>query len=185
VGITLIARLRGTDLADRTDQILALARPAISYKTRKASEKTLAVGASKFGGRPDLPEGAKWPRFEGRPLSFLGQFNLADLQGSPVARELPSAGVLSAFCLYLGDGDDDFPDGTWRLFHFPDTSKLVRHELDAGLADQSRFPSCRLEYTETMTLPDSDSPWQAELEQIGDTEYGSTYSDLYYEMCPG
>jgi uncharacterized protein (TIGR02996 family) len=185
VGLTLMMKFRETDLAPKTDEILALARPAIAYKTVKAAERTIPVGASKFGGRPDLPDATEWPRFEDQPLSFLGQFNLADLRPSPVARELPGAGVLSAFCLYLDDGDDDFPDGSWRLFYFPDASKLVRHELDAELYDESRFPSCRLEYTEALTLPDHDSPWADELKALGEPGYGETYSDIYYGTCPG
>jgi uncharacterized protein YwqG len=177
--------VRENDLASKTDQLLALARPAIAYETLKSAENTIRVGASKFGGRPDLPPNAKWPKFNGQPLSFLGQVNLAELQVSPVARELPASGLLSMFCLYLGDGDDSFPDGSWRLLYFPDTSKLVRHELDAELMDESRFPSCRVEYAETLTLPHRDSPWTSELQKIANTEYGGTYSTLYYDTLVG
>jgi uncharacterized protein (TIGR02996 family) len=185
VGLALIAKLRNTDLAPKTDQLLALARPSVTYRTAKAAERTLPVGASKFGGRPDMPADTEWPKFEDSPLSFLGQFNLAELRASPIARELPAAGLLSAFCFYLGDGDDDFPDGSSRLFYFPDASKLVRHELDAELADESRFPSCRLEYAEALTLPDRDSPWERELKALGDMDIDGDYMRLYYNMCAG
>ena len=186
IGVTLVAKLRDTDLAAKADKLLALARPTITYETVKIAERTIPVGASKFGGRPDMPASTAWPKFEDQPLSFLGQFNLAELQPSPVARELPASGVLSAFCLYEeGSGNDAFDDGSWRLLYFPDTEKLVRHELDAELVDESRFASCRVEYTEALTLPCWDSPWERELKAIGVTGYGGSYSDLYFEMCPG
>ncbi len=185
VGVTLMAKVRGTVLEAKADQLLALAKPALTFKPVKASEKSLAVGASKFGGQPDLPLKTKWPAWQKEPLAFLAQFNLAELQPSPVAGELPAIGVLSAFCLYTGDGDDDFPDDSWRLFYFPDPTKLVRHELDAELEDESQFPSCRVEYAETLTLPDRDSPWEHELKAIGNTDVDSEYMSLYYNMCPG
>ena len=30
-----------------------------------------------------------------------------------------------------------------------------------------------------------DSPWTRELKAIGNTEYGGTYSNIYYDICPG
>jgi uncharacterized protein (TIGR02996 family) len=190
VGITLVAQTRDTALAANADQLLALARPSIAYESAKAAENSLPVGASKLGGRPDLPPGIKWPKFRPRsdaqPLAFLGQFNLAELQASPVAREVPPSGVISVFCRYTGDGDDDFPRGTWRLFFFPDPAKLVRRELDEELPEGARFPSCRLKYTEILTLPATDSPWSRELvEMFIDTSWGSPYSELQLELCPG
>ena len=186
VGITLMAEVRSDELKLNVDQLLALARPALNYKSVKASEKGLPVGASKLGGRPDMPLATKWPKFDGKPLAFLGQFNLADLQLSPVARDLPATGVFSAFCRYEEEeGNDDFPKGSWRLFYFPNASALVRCELDAELPDGSWFPSCRLSYTEILTIPDKESPWERELDAIGDMDWDGPYTELHQELCPG
>src|SRR5215207_4782273 len=62
LGFRVVSELRETVLAPSTDAVLALAQPAITYKTAKAAENSLVVGASKFGGRPDLLPGTKWPR---------------------------------------------------------------------------------------------------------------------------
>jgi uncharacterized protein YwqG len=133
-----------------------------------------------------MPEGTEWPRYEDEPLSFLGQFNLAELHSSPAARELPASGLLSAFCLYRGIRSDEFPYDSWKLFYFPDASKLVRHELDEEIAGGSRWvPSCRIEYTETLTLPATASPWSRELEAIGDMKTGGTYDIISYDICYG
>ena len=60
------------------------------------------AGASRFGGRPDVPEGFAWPSWPGEdggthPLSFLAQFDCAAL--APLDREglLPKTGLLSFF----------------------------------------------------------------------------------------
>src|SRR5262249_17469459 len=95
VGITLLLKLRDTVLAQKTDRILAAGRPAISFRHPRAPERSLPVGASKSGGRPDMPATAEWPKDNGVPFTFLHQFNLAELRASPVARELPAAGLLS------------------------------------------------------------------------------------------
>jgi uncharacterized protein (TIGR02996 family) len=149
LGLTLMSQFRARGLGSQTDKLLALARPALTVASAAAPEKSLPVGASKYGGRPDLPPGTKWPKFKGAPLAFLGQLNLAELRASPAVREMPAAGVLSVFAAYdLESGNDDFPKGSWRLFHFPDATKLARRELDAELPDESRFPSCRLWFAE-------------------------------------
>ncbi len=160
VGLPLLGEIQTTKLTQQADDILRLARPALSCKSTRAADAKIPVGASKLSGLPDLPPKAAWPVFHGEPLHFLCQFNLAELAASLVCRELPKTGLLSIFCTYDEDeGNDDFPKGSWRLFHFPDTSKLRRCLSDPG----SPFQSCRLEFRETLTLPNRDSPWKKEL----------------------
>jgi uncharacterized protein (TIGR02996 family) len=184
VGLTLIAQFRGAGLGAQADEFFSLARPALAVASEAAPEAGLAVGAGKYGGRPDLPAGAKWPKFEGEPLAFLGQLNLAALRPSPAARELPGAGVLSMFAAYDREsGNDDFPKGSWRLFHFPGAAKLVRHEPDAGLPEESCFPSCRLWFTEWLTLPHEDSQGVKRL--LDDSEVAEAYADLYVDRALG
>lgn len=162
VGITLLRKLRDTDFDLLTNELLSLAQPTIAFKSTKAAEKTLAVGTSKLGGGPDLPAGAAWPMIGERPLSFLGQFNFAELAVSPVARELPATGLLSVF--FDHDMASDFynrnpiPDYRWRVLHIPDTKKLAR-----CLPPGTSFGSHRVEFVERLTLPDLESPWGREL----------------------
>jgi uncharacterized protein YwqG len=54
-------------------------------------------GRSRLGGSPDLPAGFAWPRWNGRDLAFLGQFDLAELTAAGVRGPLPEAGLLLAF----------------------------------------------------------------------------------------
>jgi uncharacterized protein (TIGR02996 family) len=178
VGITLLGKLRTAGLSDRAGSLLPLARPALRFKSAKAAEATLPVGAGRLGGRPDLPPETKWPTYQEEPLAFLGQFNLADLAASLVCRELPADGVLSVF--YLPDEEDDRgsdPKGTFRVFHFPDVSKLARRDPPAELGEGRRFRSCRVTFAETLTMPDVESPWRKELGLGGDEDARDKYQE--------
>lgn len=181
VGLSLIVESQNSPLVMREAKILALARPAIEFNSVRAAERSIPVGASKLGGGADLPPDAEWPCLWDIPLAFLGQFNLAELAVSPVARDLPATGLLSVFARYDGDdGNDDFPKGSWRLLYFPDTGKLKRYP-----APDLIFPSCRVSYSEVLTLPDHESPWRTQL-GIGPKHLGyECYRDLLMEMSGG
>lgn len=83
------------------------ARPAMWLKT---AEKP---GFSKLGGNPFLPEDIDWPYWRGRPLCFLAQLDLGELQAAKTWPELPSEGWLYFF--YPGDwweGNERHPFAT-------------------------------------------------------------------------
>jgi hypothetical protein len=61
------------------------------------------------------------------------------------------------------------------VFHFPDGSKLTRRDPPAELGEWWRFWSCRLTFTETLTVPDSNSPWRKELGLGGDEDAWDVY----------
>lgn len=174
VGITLMGRIVAAKLTDRADSILRLARPAITFKSSRTAEAKLPIGSSKFGGGPDLSPKMKWPTFRDEPLTFLGQFNLADLATSLVCRELPKSGLLSLFSVYDEDeGNDDFDEkGSWRLWYTPDVQELVRQ-----YPPENAFKPCRLTFTETLTVPDRDSPWLKDLGFKNDEEAEERYQE--------
>lgn len=78
-------------------KLLGLARPA-AVLVGVRSSSPLTCGASKLGGEPDLPKDVLWPRFKGRPLSFVVQISLSHLPAA--VREslsLPAVGMVSFF----------------------------------------------------------------------------------------
>src|SRR5262249_34882351 len=159
---------------------------ALTFKSAKAAEANLDIGASKLGGRADLPPETKWPTYHKEPLAFLGQFNLADLGASFVCSEVPKSGVFSVF--YFLDEEDEResdPKGTFRVFHFPNVSKLVRRELPEELAETGRYRSCRLTFAETLTLPDPESPWRKELKFRDDDEAEDRYQETVLDVLGG
>src|SRR5579859_6821471 len=68
------------DLKAHRKEIRKIVRPAILLRTKKSSEAKIPLGASKIGGRPDLPKGAEWPAYrDGKPLAFLAQIDLKEI----------------------------------------------------------------------------------------------------------
>jgi hypothetical protein len=70
--------------------------PAVRLRSCIAP-KRVPMGASRFGGRPDLPRGYRWPRVDGRPLGFLLQLRLDELSAAAPERDLPDDGLLCVF----------------------------------------------------------------------------------------
>lgn len=104
------------DLKKHQKALRALARPALLLRTRECQEDDIPLGATKIGGRPDLPAAIAWPAYRtGKPLAFLAQFNLADVAkvGSPI-KGLSDTGMLWVFSAWAwmeeGDGDPHTPD---------------------------------------------------------------------------
>ena len=60
---------------------------------------TQALGASRFGGEPDLPPDVEWfaNPTTGAPLSFVAQLNFAELKAFDIDNQLPDQGILYFF----------------------------------------------------------------------------------------
>jgi uncharacterized protein YwqG len=89
--------LRAAGLERLADVAERLTRPAIRIEPTMVDEDTIPIGASKLGGRPDLPRDMAWPERDGRPLGFLAQFNLAEVAPYDVEKVLPPSGMLYFF----------------------------------------------------------------------------------------
>lgn len=124
----------------------------------------LAVGASKFGGRPDVPADFVWPVFETntpeddqvkeRPLAFLAQFDCAQLAALDKEELLPHEGVLSFF-YELGSqrwGYDPKDRGCAQVFWFKGT--LAPAEFPAELEEEFRLPELAAELSGAADAPD-------------------------------
>jgi hypothetical protein len=83
----------------------------------------LPMGASRFGGVPDLPPGAPWPTYKGRKIPFLAQVDLSAVKADKAP--LPPDGWLYAFGLF--DNDKSRRPSPVSVFHHRGpASKLVR-----------------------------------------------------------
>jgi uncharacterized protein (TIGR02996 family) len=181
IGLTIMARFRSPEHAVKADVLLAFVRPAVTFRHASERERNIPVGASKFGGCPDLPPKTKWPVVGGKLGAFLVQFNLAELHASPAARELPTTGLLSVFI----PSDFDMNSGRkpWSLHHFPDASQLVRTDKLPRLPKRRTIPSGRVEFREIPTLPETTSPWSDELVAALRKAAGVTLWDLRDEVA--
>lgn len=92
----IVSVLRGAGLAHFEPQVRRLMRRAILLRPTPA-QGDLALGASRFGGDPDLPPGAPWPERDGVPMPFVAQLRLAELAPFDVEHVLPDRGSLLFF----------------------------------------------------------------------------------------
>ena len=149
------------------------------------TEEPLRRDASRFGGKPFLPDGFKWPYYEfettafddakvrkmRRPLTFLLQLNLAELASSDVDGRLPRAGFLYFFCEALSDdwGYSSTDKGRWRVYYYdvaPDSLRETSPPLeiyefddeDAELYSEftKELPTLGIRFASKTTLPSVD-----------------------------
>ncbi len=139
------------------DRVIDLLRPAIAFDLLKY--KSLPVGASKFGGQPDLPAKLKWPTYaddEDRMLPFVLQLDLAALHGHDKEGLLPKKGMLYFFS---DTAPDELEDGRVLYTEQP-IEKLVRRPFPEDLVDRvkqadfiAQLPEYKIELTPVFTLP--------------------------------
>jgi uncharacterized protein DUF1963 len=127
---------------DDAEPLAALTQPSLRLRPTRSALELLPLGASRFGGVPDVPADFEWPG-EDEPMPLLAQIDLAALPPS----ELPRAG--------------------WLLFFFYDAGNehgVVRHvtgareQLARAAAPEEAYPPCALEVQESVDveLPDLD-----------------------------
>ena len=113
---------------------------------KNSIELKMQLGATRFGGQPDVPSDFIWPTYMGesydhvvkkRPLSFLAQFNCADFAKYDIEHLLPDHGLLSFF--YELDsmcwGFDPKDKGCARVYWFEDISSLSAAEFPADMEE--------------------------------------------------
>ena len=102
------------------------------------ADGVLPVGASKLGGRPDLPPGTPWPAYASRPLPFMAQVRLADVAPLDRGDVLPESGLLIFFFDHLSN-----PIGATAsvVGYLPEGTPLVRTEFPDELTEVGRNPA--------------------------------------------
>lgn len=123
------------------------------------------VGGTRLGGVPDVPADFEWPTFAGaglidnavksRPLSFMAQFNCAEL--APLDKEglLPKTGLLSFFYEMESQcwGFDPKDAGCARVFWFEDISNLAPAQVPEDLEEDYRFPALQIDMEAASSYP--------------------------------
>lgn len=80
------------------EALAALVKPSLILAPTAQAEASRLAGRTRLGGAPDLAAGRAWPRAEdGTPLLFVAQIDLSALEGTRVAGELPSDGIVGFF----------------------------------------------------------------------------------------
>lgn len=146
-----------------TNKLKDLYRNMIRLKIDENEQYKL--GGTRFGGVPDVPYGFVWPTFETatydddevkeRPLSFLAQFNCADIAALDKEGLLPQTGLLSFF-YEMGShrwGFDPKDAGCAKVFWFEDIAVLRITEIPKDLHEYYCFPQLKICATAEKSLP--------------------------------
>ena len=146
------------------DKILdTIRKNEISLTTRKA-KKGGSVYRSKFGGKPAVPAGFEWPRFDAenydgetanRPLSFLCQINLEEISAYDKENLLPGTGLLLFFYEQesMRWGFDPEDAGCSRVFYFEDISQLAEADLPDDMKDEYKVKEYDLSFSAKDSYP--------------------------------
>ncbi|MEH6978506.1 MULTISPECIES: YwqG family protein [Bacillus] len=129
--------------------ILNSLEPTIQIRLRKGSDEQIAIGTSKLGGFPDLPDELKIPTYNDIPLHFIGQLNLEEVQPYHKGNPLPTKGMLYFF--YDAEeqpwGFDPRDMGGHCVLYTKNIENLKRRELQTEV-----FPPSIISFQETWTL---------------------------------
>jgi hypothetical protein len=137
-------------------------RYSIRMHTALASDDDLSLGATKIGGRPDLPPGIPWPEWRGAPLNFLAQIRLADIAVSDSDGELPHEGMLSFFFDYTNWGKlgRDAEGSLATVLYLSEGTPLQRLPWPEALPKRERYaPLAATSFSRELTAPESDGPF--------------------------
>lgn len=144
-------------LARLTKDLNALARNSIRLTTTPVDESRLEIGASKVGGRPDLPGGTNWPQWKGLPQSFIAQIRLNDVEAYDSDKVLPTDGILWFFYDAQQGTYGESPEdrGGWSvLYGRGNLDKLQPTPPPASLPAASQFKACSIRFSSEITLSD-------------------------------
>jgi uncharacterized protein YwqG len=159
-------QLEVAGLSEWADRLVALDRPSVRLEARPSADPDeIAIGLSRLGGEPDLPEGVPWPEWQGRPLSFLAQIALGEMP-EIADSDLPMEGILYFF--YEADqgawGFRPGDRGAWRILFAEPDAPLSRRPTPSGVHKRARFRPVRLIGRAEVTHVGHDSD---ELESLG------------------
>lgn len=148
------------------------------------------LGASKVGGRPHLPKNFRWPYFKGenydgevakRPLSFIAQFNLAEIAEYDKDGVLPHSGMLYFFyeleTMCWGYDPDD--DGCARVYYSdaePDELSVTEFPFDLG--GDKAIPEAAVDFSAVKNLPSFEEYYSAYGGDIDFKEYEAAAESL-------
>jgi uncharacterized protein YwqG len=157
-------------------QLWRLLKPSIRIYTDPIQLADLPLGASRFGGVPDLPPGFEWPKWTTRKrlgiknlkerefewsdpmdikLAFLAQINLKDLGPLSKTAQLPEAGRLFFFYDLETEpwGFDPNDRGAARVFYDCTNENLLQRQAYSQSTDDTEANCSSLRFVEEASLP--------------------------------
>ena len=164
---TIRQQMKEIGLERLTAPILARTRPSIRLTAGGPSSEPV----SRLGGQPNLPKDIPWPVWqEKRPLSFLAQFDLAQLPAID-SLDRPRNGSWLFFydCDAMPAGYDPEERNGAQVFYV--TGPLAAHDARAwhdDLAPEFRYQGFALSAYPAVSLPEMDRAFMNEYQVTGE-----------------
>lgn len=137
-------------------------KPSVRIATTDKLKPDLP-GISKLGGLPGLPRGTAWPRWQGEPLSFVGQLNLSDVaatgfQPDFIEPAFPERGMLFFFCAESAWGNLLEDRGSARVIYYDGNPRHLRLAVPPEDLNQAEvYTPHAVRLTQEDTLPPFES----------------------------
>ncbi|ETT77820.1 YwqG family protein [Bacillus mycoides] len=113
-------------------------------------QEIIAIGSSKIGGVPDLPNTFEYPTYKENPLCFIAQFNLSDLQNVGMDHNLPKTGMLYFFSIENYFEEDVNPNEAGRVLYYDIPVEQLRRADEI----QAKYNQCAINFELTYKLPE-------------------------------
>ncbi|MGM9925436.1 MAG: YwqG family protein [Bacillus sp. (in: firmicutes)] len=142
-------------LTHKKEEIIRRLSPAIGLGKVEIEEADIPVGASKFGGLPDLPPHLIFPQYEHGFLSFLAQMNLSEAKPFDSENLLPARGMLYFFYDAVEQpwGMDQEDEGCFRVLYYDGgLDALERTAYPEATEDYFPLPAFRMVFKAFRTL---------------------------------
>ncbi len=170
-------RLNTNGLGKYLDKLQPLLRNTIRLYQKRTDEKDIAIGQTKIGGRPDLPQEISWitetnivetrekkflifsskkKEIITKPLSFIAQINLSETLPLDKESLLPKTGFLYFF--YSAEqeawGFDYKDNNKFKVIYWNgNVTELQRIDFPNDLPDYSRYKPCSVEIKSEISIP--------------------------------
>ncbi|MEM9190816.1 MAG: DUF1963 domain-containing protein [Myxococcota bacterium] len=154
--LTTALRAHGIDAYE--EELVRMGRRALHFHTDPPIDST-ALGATRFGGAPDLPPGVEYPTTDGKLWLFIAQLSLKEL--APLQSYLPRQGHLLFFveeAVYARRNKVMFwPGPTDRLerYEFPDSVTAGRGFVDEAQVQPLRGVGAVAELAMSIPMPNT------------------------------
>lgn len=147
-------------------------------RLRGAARRTF----SHLGGLPELPAGVEWPIWNGAPLAFLAQIDLAAAPKEDWPAWLPRDGKL--FFFYDAEGGAwGAPEqrGSWAVVFAEAAMPLIERTSPTELHATARYRRKDIKFTRAQSIPCYERLLDAQDKRLSDEDFEKLL-DLYEEI---
>lgn len=138
---------------DLYEEIIEAVKYRFSIKRHYIRDETkIDIGVSKFGGNPDVPKNFDWPYWAGRPLSFLMQLNIADMNQFREQYFSVQKGILYFF-YDPNQGGNSSDKNAWRIIYIDEKASNLKRRTNPSHNRRYTYPNCLITLYQDVSLP--------------------------------